>query len=176
MCVHLQYACTSTVNFTIVHNGDKIQTEHFRTLPLATTAEVLGHVDKHNHSWSPASFYVRDHEDSDALLAEIDTFESQSHEETANLPDEVFAKSLAVMADMDQKDSYVSNQARRTRGVPPLATVETTDAALHQEEMDVYFQQALGIFDDIIFEPKPLAFRLTCVHCHGGQEKISCFI
>ena len=93
--------------------------------------------------------------DSDSLLAEIDTFESQSQEETANLPDEIFAKSLAIMVGMDQKDSYVSDEARSTCGVPPLAKVEATDATLHQEEMGIYAKQALGIIDNINFEPKP---------------------
>ena len=58
MCVHLQYTCTSTVNFTIVHNGDKIQAEYFRTLSLVTTAEVIGHVDRHNLLWSPAMVWA----------------------------------------------------------------------------------------------------------------------
>ena len=155
---------------TTVRNDDKIKPEHFRTFPLVTTAEVLGHVDKHNRLRSLSSSHIRDHEDADAILAEIDTFESQSHEETANLPDEILAKFPAIMVGMDEKVSYVSDKARSTRGGPLLAKVETTDAALHQEEMDVYFQQALGTFDDIIFEPKPLAFRLTCVHGHGGKK------
>ena len=208
---------------TTVRNDDKIKPEHFRTFPLVTTAEVLGHVDKHNRLRSLSSSHIRDHEDADAILAEIDTFESQSHEETANLPDEIlakfpaimvgmdekvsyvsdkarstrggpllakvettdaavhqeetanlpdeiFAKFPAIMVGMDEKVSYVSDEARSTRGGPLLAKVETTDAALHQEEIDICVKQALGIFDNISFDPKPLAFRLTCVHDHGGKR------
>jgi hypothetical protein len=132
-----------------------------------TTAEVIGHVDKHNRPRSPSSFYIRDHEDSDAFLAEIDTFESQSQEEITNLPDEIFAKSLAIMVGLDQEDSHVSDKARSTCGVLSLATVEATDATLHQEEMGIYAKQALGIFDNINFEPKPFGISthmsVTCM-------------
>ena len=110
--------------YLTAHNADKVKTEHCRTSPLVTRAEVIGHVDKHNRPRSPSSFYIRDHEDSDAFLGEIDTFESQSSEEIINRPDEILAKPLAIMVGLDQEDSDGSDKARSTCGVPPLATVE----------------------------------------------------
>jgi len=132
-----------------------MKTEHFRTFHVVTTAEVIDHVDKNDRSQSLSSLYIRDHEDSDALMVEIDTSESQSQEEPANLPDEIFAKYSTIMVGMDQKDSYISAEARSTCGVPSLAKVEATNATLHQEEMGIYVKQALGIFNYTNFESKP---------------------
>ena len=71
------------------------------------------------------------------------------------------------MVGLDQEDSYVSDKARSMCGVPPLATVEATDATLPPEEMGIYAKQALGIFDDINFEPKPFGISthmsVTCM-------------
>ena len=80
------------------------------------------------------NYDVRDRthsKDSDAFLAEIVTFESQSQKELTNLPDKIVAKPLAIMVGIDQKDSD-TDEVRSACGVPSLAKMEATDA--HQKE------------------------------------------
>ena len=74
-------------------------------------------------------------------VAEIDMFDVLFEEEIANLPDEVFAESLAIMVGVDQTDSFVSDEAIR----------KCCSRTYHPDDMGIYVKQAFGMCDNFVY-------------------------